>query len=159
MNDLNFYETEAEKGLEYIKEAVNGGAAVPLTVTGSSMMPLLRPHRDIVWLEKHKDEDIKKGAILLFVRAGGKPVLHRVRKIKNGSLVMNGDALSWSETIEAGKVIACVKSFERNGKTISCEDKAIKMWNAFWYTTRPVRPILKKLHNVTGKRKKLNEKV
>lgn len=159
MNDLNFYETESEKGLEYIKEAVDSGATVPLTVTGSSMMPLLKPQRDIVWLERCGDDDIKKGAILLFERAGGKPVLHRVVNIKNGRLVMNGDALSWSETIDKAQVVACVKRIERNGKTVSCEDKAVKVRDALWYVTRPIRPVLKKLHNLTGKRKKQNGKI
>lgn len=159
MNDLNFYETESEKGLEYIKEAVNGGVAVPLTVTGSSMMPLLKPNRDIVWLERCGEEDIKEGAILLFERAGGKPVLHRVIKIKNNELLMNGDALSWSEAVKKTQVVACVKRIERNGKTISCENTAVKMWDALWYTTRPIRPVLRKLHNITGKRKKQNGKV
>lgn len=154
MNDLNIYETDADKGLNYIKEILKSGAAVPLTVTGSSMMPFLKAQRDTVWLECCGDDDIKKGAILLFVRADGKPVLHRVIKIQNGRLIMNGDALSWSENIENTQVVACVKRIERNGKIISCEDKAVKVWNTLWYLTRPARPILKRIHSVTAKRRK-----
>ena len=132
---------------------------MPLTVTGSSMMPLLKPQRDIVWLERCGENDIKKGAVLLFERNGGKPVLHRVIKAQGDKLIMNGDALSWSETIEKTQVIACVKKIERNGRIISCEDGMVKAYNALWRTTRPIRPVLRKLHNLTGMRKNQNGKI
>lgn len=147
MNNLIFYETDTENALCYIKESLKSGIAVPLTVTGSSMMPILKPQRDIVWLEYCDMNQIKKGDILLFERSNGKPVLHRVRKIKNDVLIMNGDALCFTETIEKTQVIACVKKFERNKKMFNCDSKAIKLWNMMWYFTRPVRPILKKLYS------------
>ncbi len=153
MNNLNFYETDTEKGLCYIKESLKSGAAVPLTVTGSSMMPLLKPQRDLVWLEQCSVQQIKKGDILLFERSNGKPVLHRVRKIKNDVLIMNGDALYWTETIEKIQVIACVKNFERNKKMFTCESKRIKLWNMMWYITRPVRPFFRKLNSALKRKK------
>lgn len=147
MNNLNFYETDTANGLCYIKESLKSGASVPLTVTGSSMMPLLKPQRDIVWLEQCDMRQIKKGDILLFERGNGKPVLHRVRKIENDVLIMNGDALYWTEPIEKTQVIACVKKFERNKKMFTCESKKIKLWNMIWYITRPVRLILRRLYS------------
>lgn len=152
MNDLNFYETDAATGLEYIKESLKSGATVPLTVTGSSMMPLLKPHRDIVWLERCGDGDIKKGAILLFERRNGKPVLHRVIKIRNNELTMNGDAQSQSEKIDKKQVVACVKKIERNGKIIDIGNKRLKAWDGLWRVTRPVRPILIKIKNYKANR-------
>lgn len=152
MNDLNFYETDAVTGLEYIKESLKSGVSVPLTVTGSSMMPLLKPHRDIVWLERCGDEDIKKGAILLFERSNGKPVLHRVIKIKNNELIMNGDAQKQTEKIEKKQVVACVKKIERNGKTVDVRNKKLKVWDDLWRVTRPVRPILIKIKNYKANR-------
>lgn len=145
MNDLEFYETDAATGIDYIKDTLESGATVPLTVTGSSMMPLLKPHRDIVWLEKCDAEQIKNGDILLFEREGGKPVLHRVVKIKNDRLIMNGDALDWSEVIRKSQVAARVKKIERDGKTIDCDSKALRLWDAAWYVTRPIRPILRRI--------------
>ncbi|MBQ8015630.1 MAG: peptidase S24 [Clostridia bacterium] len=111
------------------------------------MMPLLKPQRDIVWLEQCDMRQIKKGDILLFERGNGKPVLHRVRKIENDVLIMNGDALYWTEPIEKTQVIACVKKFERNKKMFTCESKKIKLWNMIWYITRPVRLVLRRLYS------------
>ena len=124
-----------------------------MTVTGSSMMPLLRPNRDVVWLEKCDAERIEKGDVLLFEREGGKPVLHRVVKIKNNRLIMNGDALDWSEVIEKSQVIACVKKIDRDGKTIDCGSKPLKLWETVWNSTAPVRPAFKKIYNLVKRRR------
>lgn len=145
MNDLNFYETDTEKGIHYIKESLKSDASVPLTVTGSSMMPLLKPQRDIVWLERCDVQQIKKGDILLFERENGKPVLHRAIKIRNDVLIMNGDALSWTEQIKKTQVIACVKKFERNKKMFTCNSKRVKLWDTLWSVTRPVRTIIRRV--------------
>ena len=154
MNDLNYYETDTKKGIRYIKEALKSNATVPLTVTGSSMMPLLKPQRDIVWLEKCDVGQIKKGDILLFERENGKPVLHRVIKIRNDVLIMNGDALSWAEQIEKTQVIACVKNFERNKKMFTCDSKRVKLWNALWSVTRPVRTVIRKVRSLLTAKKR-----
>ncbi len=154
MNDLNFYETDTENGLFYIKESLKNGDAVALTVTGSSMMPLLKPQRDIVWLEQCDIQQIKKGDILLFERENGKPVLHRVRKVNNDFLLMNGDALYWNEAIKKTQVVARVKKFKRNKKEFTCESKKVKAWNAVWYITRPVRIVLRKLYSAFNFKKK-----
>lgn len=154
MNNLNFYETDTKKGIYYIKEALRSNATVPLTVTGSSMMPLLKPQRDVVWLEQCDVHQIKKGDILLFERENGKPVLHRVIKVKNNVLIMNGDALSWAEQIKKTQVIACVKKFERNKKMFTCDSKRVKLWNALWSVTRPVRTIIRRLHSLLTVKKR-----
>lgn len=154
MNDLNYYETDTKKGIRYIKEALKSNATVPLTVTGSSMMPFLKPQRDIVWLEKCDVGQIKKGDILLFERENGKPVLHRVIKIRNDVLIMNGDALSWAEQIKKTQVIACVKKFERNKKMFTCDSKRVKLWNALWSVTRPVRTVIRKVRSLLTVKKR-----
>lgn len=145
MNDLNFYETDSQTGLNYIKEALKSEAPVPLNVTGLSMMPLLKQRRDTVWLVSCDVDKIKKGDILLFERNNGKPVLHRVRKIENDLLIMNGDALSYSETIEKRQVVAYVKKIVRKGKTIDTGSKKLKAWNKLWNLTLHIRPILRRM--------------
>lgn len=146
---MNCLETDTGTGLCYIKESLANGAAVPLTVTGSSMMPLLKPQRDFVWLEPCDTEQIRKGDIVLFERDNGKPVLHRVRKVEDdGTLLMNGDALFWSETIEKNQIVACVKRFERNQKIFTCDSLTVKLWNMCWHVTRPFRSVLRKIHSL-----------
>ncbi len=152
MNDLEVYEIGMCEGAACIKEMADSGVSVPLAVTGSSMMPLLKPGRDIVWLEPCDKGSVKRGTILLFERADGTLVLHRARKIRNGRLLMNGDALSWSETVEFVQIIACVNKIERNGKMLDCNSLQMKLRDAFWYPTRPFRPFLKKIRVLTEKR-------
>ena len=76
-----------------VKAILSSDGVFPLTVTGSSMAPLLKDGRSTVLLTK--DFVPKRGRILLFRRRDGSLILHRVRKIDGNTLVMNGDAQDW----------------------------------------------------------------
>ena len=114
---------------------------MPLIVTGNSMRPFIKDGRDTVWLEACKDSDYKRGKILLFRREGGKFVLHRVRKVMpDGTLVMNGDAQYWCESIKKEQVLAVVTYIETNGKKRSCNSMRYKFGIEVWQILKPLRP-------------------
>lgn len=126
-----------------IEETISEGGKMPLVVTGNSMGPFLKDGRDIVWLEKCCETDFKKGKILLFRRSSGKIVLHRVLKISSdGTLVMNGDAQLWCETIKKDQVLAVAAHIETNGKKISCNSFTYIFRTAIWQFLKPLRPLI-----------------
>ena len=73
----------------YIKQAIDAGKDVRLTVTGFSMYPLLRGGSDDVILTK--PETIKKYDVVLFERENGEYIFHRVIKKKGNILTIAGD--------------------------------------------------------------------
>ncbi len=126
-----------------IEETVGSGGTMPLVVTGNSMRPFLKDGEHTVWLERCTDSDFKRGRILLFNRAGGKIVLHRIIKVRSdGILVMNGDAQNWCESIEKKQVIAVVTHIEANGKKKSCSSLCYRMRTEIWQLLMPVRPYI-----------------
>ena len=132
-----------------LTEIISAGGRICLVVTGSSMTPFLKHGRDVVYLRAWEEKDCKRGQILLFQRPNNSLVLHRIRKIlPDGTLLMNGDAQAWCETISRDQVIAIVSSVERKGRHISCSSLWFWLWNWLWYPTRPVRPILFKLWRI-----------
>ena len=54
--------------------------ALPLVISGNSMLPFLVHGRDTVYLSKLK-RPVKKGDVLLYRRDSGAYILHRVYKI------------------------------------------------------------------------------
>ena len=133
---------------------------MPLVVTGNSMNPFLKDGKDIVWLEKCRETDFKRGKILLFRRSSDKIVLHRVLKsMPDGTLVMNGDAQYWCEDIKKEQALAVVTHVEVNGKKISCNSMTYRFRIAMWQNLKPLRPLIfrvyRKLKRIFGKSEKL----
>ena len=129
---------DAERdGDEFVKLFESGGT-VPLRVTGTSMLPLLRPGRSTVWLEGKK-EPPKRGDILLFRRRDGAFVLHRVRKVLDGRYVMNGDAQSWCEVISEDMVIAVVRRIDTGRRVYTSDSLPMRVYRLLWTPTYPAR--------------------
>lgn len=134
---------DAEQDGDALVELLRTGTILPLTVTGTSMLPLLKPGRDVVWLKSCTPDELRAGQILFFRRPDGHFILHRIRKIdKNGIITMNGDAQTWTEQIPPSSAVAIVHTITRNGRKISCDNAGLRLWDALWYPTRPFRPAI-----------------
>lgn len=133
---------------DLFKDMINDGASVPLGVTGTSMRPFLVQDRDVVWLRACRQDDLKRGSIVLFKRNDGSVVLHRIRKVlKDGTLFMNGDAQTWCEKTTASSVLAVVVQIERNSEKIDCSEREFVFKSELWQLAKPVRPLLLKVWN------------
>ncbi len=127
-------------------EPLESGVVFPLLVTGSSMLPFLKHKRDTVWLVK--STEYRHGQILLFRRINGTFVLHRIRKIfPDGSMLVNGDAQSWCETVSPEQAVAVVCAVTVRGKKRDCSSLFMRCRDALWYPTRPVRPVLFRIYS------------
>ena len=140
MNDTFTTKTlDAVRDGEELLELLDSGTIFPLVVTGNSMLPFLKNGRDTVLLQK--SDTLKRGQILFFRRRNGMFILHRIRKIyPDGRILVNGDAQSWCETVMPDQAAAVVRGIVRNGKITDPDRLWIRLRDAFWYPTRPVRP-------------------
>lgn len=156
MEKIEFSTSEISSSLE---EIIKAGGHFSLCVSGSSMRPFLTDGRDIVRLRAFCKSECKRGNILLFKREDGTLVLHRVKRVlPDGSLIMNGDAQFWCETIAPGQAIAVVSEIERRGKLIACSSLKYRASVFLWQLLFPLRPLLFRIKNKINRMKKKTDK-
>ena len=123
-----------------IADAVSSGKDIKLTVTGYSMYPLLESMSDSVVLTK--SGKISKYDVVLFKRADGSHILHRIIKIKNGVMTIAGDNETKKEyPVYEKDVEAKMKAFERNGKYHTTDELWYKIYVRLWLVIFPFRRI------------------
>ncbi len=96
-------------------------AVVALTTSGTSMKPMLRDRKDVVYLTKLAAPP-KKYDVVLFQRDSGAYVLHRVVRVEpDGGVVFCGDNQTTLERVSnPDLLIAVVRSFKRGNFQIDC---------------------------------------
>lgn len=146
---------QSEDFIKSLDEMLKSQGIAWIAVTGRSMFPTLQEERDFVCLRRCTPADFRRGIILLYRRKDGTIVLHRVRKVlPNGMLLMNGDAQAWCEQIEQKQVVAVAGEMIRKGKRMDCRSVKLCLWDMWWYSTRPFRPLIKKVFgSLKGHRK------
>ena len=98
-----------------IRETTAQGKMVEMSVTGSSMLPLLKDRVSSVRLVKA--DDLKVGDIVLFQRNDDHYVLHRIIAIRGGVYDIVGDNQRLPDrNIPAASIIAKVSAYNRTGK-------------------------------------------
>jgi hypothetical protein len=132
---------------------LRSGGKASLAVTGSSMEPMLRDRRDLVWLTV-LDHPPQRGDILLYRQPSGRYILHRV--VQSGAraeCLCCGDNDWKTEPVRREDVIGVVYAFCRKGKTMDVHDGAyrayVRTWTALFPWRRPIlllRRSLAKLH-------------
>ena len=125
-----------------IMTVAEDGSVIPLLVTGTSMLPFLLDRRSVVYLEKARSYQPKRGDIVLFLRPDGAWVLHRVvRLLPNGKLLINGDGQAWTETIMPQQIMARVVRICRRKRIFSTENVIYRVLSRMWMPLRPIHPI------------------
>ena len=125
-----------------IMTVAEDGSVIPLLVTGTSMLPFLLDRRSVVYLEKDRSYQPKRGDIVLFLRPDGAWVLHRVvRLLPNGKLLINGDGQTWTETIMPQQIMARVVRICRRKRIFSTENVIYRVLSRMWMPLRPIHPI------------------
>lgn len=127
-----------------IREIVQAGGKVKLTVTGQSMLPTLTEKRDSVILEK--PVKIKRKDIVLYQRKNGDYVLHRVVKISKGMFGLCGDnQMAVEYPIGEDQILAVASAIVRKGKLIDKNNLLYKFCAFVWINTIPIRPVIYKM--------------
>ena len=106
-----------------IRQSLENGQEVYITIRGNSMSPFLYDGRDQAVFAPLPNRPIRKGDIIFYQRKNGQFVMHRVYQAeKNGVMTLLGDA-QWTleKGIEQSQLRAFVPRVIRKGKEISCE--------------------------------------
>lgn len=134
-----------------IEELLNLGQSVKITITGNSMLPLLRHEMDQVELCTFNDM-LCKGTVVLILRESGEYVLHRVIKVDNVSkqFYMIGDAQrDFEGPLRYDQIVAVASALQRGTKRIDVQNPFYKLFVWFWFKLIKFRPrilsILRKL--------------
>lgn len=107
------------------------------TNVGTSMMPLLRQHRDLFIIKKKTEERCRKYDTVLYKR-GDNYVLHRILKVTPTDYVICGDHCYRREYgVTDKQILGIMTGFVRDGKEIPVTDKRyllyVHMWCDFFY--------------------------
>ena len=124
--------------LDAVCRMLQGGAdSVPVPVKGVSMQPFLRTG-DFVYVALPEGK-IKKGDILLFQRADGQYVLHRVMKIRGSYCWMQGDSQLWKEPVRMEQIRAKAVSARIRGEIVPEGSRRWWMYSHPWRWLAPLR--------------------
>lgn len=129
-----------------IEELVGQGKSVEIVPHGESMLPTIQPG-DTVTVCSAKS-GIKKYDVVLYSRADGSAILHRVCAVLNSGYVMAGDAQNHLEyPVKREQIVAVVTKVVRDGVVIYERDRCnnivaffrdIRLWKAkFWLYAYP----------------------
>jgi phage repressor protein C with HTH and peptisase S24 domain len=122
-----------------LKQLVEAGHEVVITVAGWSMEPFLHNQRDRVLLRK-LIRPLKNGDIVFYQRKTGQYVLHRIFKKKPEGYYLIGDnQLKLEGPIEENAIFAVVTEVERNGRWFSVETISWTTACGVWRMLYPVR--------------------
>ena len=116
--------------------------ALPLVVSGSSMVPFLRHRQDTVYLSR-LTRPASKDDNLLYRRDNGVYVLHRVWKTGRAGFAMVGDAQAEPEPgIRPDQIIAIVTSAVCGRKQQASGSLRWEFYEKIWIRAVPLRPFL-----------------
>ena len=129
--------------LSELREIIAAGGDVSVPVSGGSMTPFLIHGRDQVHLRK-PNRRLKKGDIVLYQRANGQFVLHRIVRVHGDRCDLLGDAQTLTErNVPRTQIFALAVFCCRKGKWIGPRSLWWKFFAHVWPRLRPVRrPIL-----------------
>ena len=121
-------------------------AAVPLVISGGSMVPFLIPKRDSVYLSK-ADRKLKRGDMVLYQRDNGHYVLHRVFRAEKGLYTMVGDAQTELERgIRPDQIFAVATAVRRKEKLMRKNSFWWFFFEKIWIRMVPLRPVIMKTY-------------
>lgn len=120
--------------IDNIEQLVERGESFEMVVTGYSMLPLLGYGRDRIILHRTTDtEDIMRRAAM-FRMADRRIIVHRVIRIENGVVTLQGDGnLKQTEQCRRSDIIGVVDSVIRqNGRRVSCTSRWWRIRERIW---------------------------
>ena len=143
---MNKRELPLEEMMPLIKERLLEGSEIRISPKGTSMLPMLRQGKDSVILSPIP-EKLKKYDIPLYKRDDGKYVLHRIVKLGDTFECMGDNQFSLEKNIRKDQMIALVTAFYRGENLWKTENLVYRLYCIFWYRSRNLRKLLKRVKN------------
>lgn len=120
-----------ESLMEMIRLQLEMGGRANLTVTGSSMLPMLRENWDSVILAPAHRE-LVPGDIALYRSGKGSYILHRVIRVEKDNYLFCGDNQAQLETVPKDRVLAVVAEFAKKGKSHKLTEPGYRLYRMLW---------------------------
>ena len=116
------------------------------TNVGTSMMPLLKQHRDLFTVRRKGSARCRAGDVVLYHRPPNKYVLHRVVEVRKNDYVILGDnCINKEYGITDGDIIGVMTGYVRKGRTHTVKDRSYRIYKAYIMHTIPLRVLFKKV--------------
>ncbi len=129
-----------------IAEELAKGNSVTCFTVGISMRPLLRERQTHVTLAP--PSSFRRGDILLYKRANGQLVLHRLIRRRGDICLIRGDNTYGLEKVPADRVIGVVTHIYRRGRLFAVENRLYSAYVALWCLCYPLRWLLWRLRTL-----------
>ena len=104
---------------------------------GTSMEPMLRQNRDLVFVEVPRGR-LEKYDVALYTR-GENYVLHRVIGVCDGYYRIRGDNTYAVEQVADERVIGVLTGFQRKGRSHSADGFGYRLYARLWNAVYPFR--------------------
>ncbi len=141
---------DTKEYLSVLKELVEEGQEVHLTISGYSMSPFLIHNRDVVFFQAPHRE-LRKGDIVFFQRENGQFIMHRIWKIKPDGYYIVGDNQTLIEgPVKRDQIFAIVTKVIRKGKKIQPGDFWWEFFEHVWIRIIPLRRMMVRLYRKRG---------
>ena len=116
------------------------------TNVGTSMMPLLKQHRDLFTVRRKGSARCRAGDVVLYRRPPNKYVLHRVVEVRKNDYVILGDnCINKEYGITDGDIIGVMTGYVRKGREHTVKDRSYRIYKAYIMHTIPLRVLFKKV--------------
>lgn len=107
---------------ETVRETIARGDAILIAGTGTSMEPFVHAARDKVLLAPLPNRPLLAGDIVLYRRANGQAVLHRIYRVHKDSFDMLGDGQLWIEKrVTKEQLLAFAREIHRPQGVYLCD--------------------------------------
>ena len=126
-----------------VKELLEGGQDVWLTVTGTSMRPFFLNQKTVVKL-RYPKEELKKFDVVLY-QDHHQYKLHRIYQIHDNVYTIYGDGLREQETIRFEQIFGVVVEHKTKKHVIRKDDRWYVFKVRIWALLKPFRRILLRL--------------
>ena len=139
-----------------IEQCLKDLGFVVVSISGTSMWPLLKEGKSQVQLVSGRTKQLKKGDIVLYRRKDGTLVLHRIEKIvkKNTYLVCGDHQWKLEEQIGEDQILAAAQGFFINGRYIDEKTWWYRLYKKFWNGNLTMRRCCLAFLRLTGLEKK-----
>lgn len=129
------------------------GSMLPVTICleGDSMRPLIRRGIDRVTILP-LSRPLEIGDIVLFHGGPGRYVVHRVWKMRDGSVKTLGDNCFYPDPwMPLENVWGIVVKMERGGRTYRLDSAASRNFGKFWMAIHPARNFYRRCRSIAGR--------
>lgn len=122
-----------------LRELVEEGREVSMTISGNSMSPFLVHERDMIYFCS-PERELRKGDMVFYLRDNGQYVMHRIVQVTPQGYDITGDAQYVIErNVRRDQIFARITKVKRKGKWIGPGNFWWEFFEHVWIRIIPLR--------------------